>query len=163
MHVNKGIKVKKCIALQTRKGYNIRNHTYDDLSKCNQNLALAYKNAFPNIIHRTKVTGYYNCFGLAFASRRCFIEDDINKILEDDNYIEIKEYDNVLPGDIIIYLDFNNDIIHCGVVIQEPNEENVWNPLVYSKWGVFSEIIHRANSCPYSNNTKEKKYFRIFE
>ncbi len=163
MHINKNIKPQNCIVLQTRKGYNVRNYTYDDLSKCNQNLALLYENTFPEIIIRTKATGYYNCFGLAFASRRCFIEDDIYKILKDDNYIEVKECGKALPGDTIIYLDFNNEIIHCGIVIQEPNKGNIWNALVYSKWGTFSEIIHRANSCPYSKNTKEKKYFRIFE
>lgn len=162
MHINKNTKAQNCITLQTRKGYNIRNYTYGGISEFNQNLALKYKKDFPEMIARSKVTGYYNCFGLAYASRRCFIEDDIYKILEDDDYKEVKVCD-VLPGDTMIYFDFNNDIIHCGIVIEKPNKKNIWNALVYSKWGAFSEGIHRANSCPYSKDTKEKKYFRIFE
>jgi len=163
MHINENVKTKNCIVLQTRKGHNIENYVYDDLSRVNQNLVSNYKTIYPGITPRTEETGYYNCFGLAFACRRCFIEDDIYKILEDDGYNEIKDSRKVLPGDTIIYIDSNNDIIHCGIVIKEPNEINLFVALVYSKWGSFMEIIHKATQCPYIKDTKEMKYFRIYK
>ncbi len=161
IYIGKKINDNNCITIQTRKGNNIKNTVYDKISQYVQNMNLKYKNEYPKIKYRSEETANYNCFGMVFASRRCFIIDNINNILKDDDYKEV-HISKVLPGDIVLY--FNNyDIIHCGIVIRTPDKENCWNPLVISKWHCFREVIHNVNECPYSPWTTVKKYYRIFE
>jgi hypothetical protein len=160
--IGKKVNENNCITIQTRKGNNIKNTVYDDkISKYFQHINSEYEKKYPKIKYRSKETSNYNCFGMVFASRRCFIFDNINNILKDDDYKEVP-FTKVLPGDIVLYFD-NYDIIHCGIVIEIPDEKNYWNPLVISKWHCFREVIHHINDCPYSPSTTERKYYRIFE
>ena len=162
IYIGEEMKGNNHITVQTRKRKNIRNTVFDKISSSYvQHIYSKYKTEFPNIKYRSKETANYNCFGMVFASRRCFVIDDIGKILIDDNYSEV-HLDKVLPGDIILYFS-NHEIIHCGIVIEELNSENCWNPLVVSKWHCFSEVIHRLNECPYAKSTTGKKYYRIYE
>lgn len=161
IYIGKKVNGNNCITIQTRKGKDIKNTVYDKISPYIQNIISKYKDKYPKIKYRSKETGNYNCFGMVFASRRCFIIDNINNILKDDDYKEVN-ITKVLPGDIVLYFS-NYDIIHCGIVIDTPSEKNFWNPLVISKWYCFSEVIHNMNDCPYSNSTTERKYYRIFE
>lgn len=161
IYIGKKVNGNNCITIQTRKGNDIKNTVYDKISPYIQNIISKYKNKYPKIKYRSEETGNYNCFGMVFASRRCFIIDNINNILKDDDYKEV-HISKVLPGDIVLY--FNNyDIIHCGIVIDTPSKKNFWNPLVISKWYCFREVIHNMNDCPYSNSTTKRKYYRIFE
>jgi hypothetical protein len=111
------------------------------------------------ITPRSGPTPIYNCHGLVFASRRTGIFDNssIRQIFEDDRYREIKKED-ALPGDIVIYFN-KGDIEHSAIIINAPSESLLKIPLVYSKWGKYSEVIHLQNQCPY--NLSEIKYYRV--
>ena len=121
-----------------------------------RSIELEYRNA----IRRTNPSGLYNCHGMTFANRRCFIEDpkNISVILNDDEYQKIDQKD-VLPGDIIIYF-AEGDAQHSGIVVDKPKEP-LYIPMVVSKWASHAEFIHYANYCPY--DCSNIKYFRIFE
>ena len=115
---------------------------------------------FHSIEFRTNPNPIYNCHGLAFSSRRTGITDTDNEalchILDDDGYEPI-EKDNVLTGDIILYLSDNGDIEHSGIVVSEP-DRNLRIPDVLGKWGRYKKVIHAANNCPYTFNFR---YYRF--
>ena len=159
IYIGKKINNNNCITIQTRKGNNIKNTVYDKISTYMQYVNSEYEKKYPKIKYRSKETS--NCFGMVFASRRCFIIENINNILNDDDYKEVHP-DKVLPGDIVLYFS-NHEIIHCAIVIERPNDKNFWNPLVISKWHCFREVIHHMNDCPYSPDTTDRKFYRIFE
>lgn len=108
---------------------------------------------------RNSPTPRYNCHGLTFASRRTgiFDSDVIGTILNEDGYEEIPPK-NVLPGDVIIYYADDGDTEHSGIVVST-SADNLGIPEVISKWGKFSEFIHRANNCPYTFATA--RYYRV--
>jgi hypothetical protein len=97
---------------------------------------------------------------MTFASRRTGIYEtsEIQKILKDDQYGEVKPED-VIPGDVIIYFGDDGDAEHSGIVLTSPQSSQLRVPQVLSKWGKFSEFIHWANQSPY--NFSLVKYFRI--
>lgn len=102
---------------------------------------------YPQAILRGPPSGFYNCHGLVFASRRtCIHPDDIGRILEEDNYQDI-DVQRVLPGDVVLYEKPNGDIEHSGIVISKPSLTIPW---VVSKWGSGGEFVHPALSCPYN-------------
>ena len=112
---------------------------------------------------RTALSGYFNCHGLVFASRRAAITDveQIPSILKDDNYDEISDLAAVLPGDIVIYFNIeNNDAEHSGLVVAAPHEANLVKTfMIVSKWGPCGrEYLHALDDCPYTGN---KRFFRI--
>ena len=96
----------------------------------------------------------YNCHGLVFASHRTQVDDNsIQMILDDDSYEEVKIAE-VLPGDVIVYLNSDGDITHSGIVV-----EKIDAPLfirVCSKWGKGPEILHAFGEVPsiYGSNHK---------
>jgi len=106
-------------------------------------------------------TPIYNCHGMTFASRRTGIFESrvIDQILKDDKYQLINPED-VLPGDIILYIEkATGDVEHSGIVISPPNENELGVPKVLSKWGKYSEILHWANRCPYDFSNVH--YYRV--
>ena len=147
------------ITVQTRKGNDIKN------VQCKIPLTLLLKyerdleKKYPSFKLRSKPSGMYNCFGLVFASRRTTVEDlsEIPKILAEDNYVEIKNHKEVLPGDIVLYKT-EDDIPHAGIVVSRPN--GFGYPLICSKWGVWGEVLHYANDCP-PYYPAELVYYRI--
>jgi len=152
---------EQSIVLQTRKGTNISNYQSKEISQFNRNLFEKIEHDYPEAFKRTKPTGLYNCHGMTFASRRCFIEnsEEILVILKDDDYIEV-EYKKVLPGDIVLYFSKDGDVEHSGIVIEKP-EPPLYIPKIVSKWATHAEFIHYANNCPYEKSNI--KYFRIIE
>ena len=114
----------------------------------------------PRAIPRNDPSGFYNCHGLVFASRRSIIYDhnEIHKILEEDCYREVHTHE-VLPGDIVLYLSDKGDPEHSGIVISKPSEHNLRIPCVLSKWGPWKEVIHLANDSPY--DFTHHKYYRV--
>jgi hypothetical protein len=66
-----------------------------------------------------------------------------------------------MPGDIIIYLNPENDgdIEHSGIVIEKGSERTLGVPIVCSKWGSGREYVHLASHCPYT--FAKPKYYRI--
>jgi len=97
---------------------------------------------------------------MTFASRRTGIwaTAEIQKILNDDQYGEVKPED-AMPGDVIIYFGDDEDAEHSGIVLTSPKDSQLRVPQVLSKWGKFSEFIHWANQSPY--NFASVRYFRI--
>ena len=90
---------------------------------------------------------------MTLASRRTWIYDpsDIEIILRDDNYIDIR-YSHLMVGDIILYRDSNGDISHSGLIVGVPviKEVNMFYEIkVLSKWGTLFEAIHDIYDCPY--------------
>lgn len=114
-----------------------------------------YKTKYPSGRHRpTQPTRKYNCHGLTFAARRTWIwkPTEISKILHDDEYSSI-EPENVLPGDIVIYVQ-NGDVEHSGIVVSSGAI-----PTILSKWGPAHEVVHKVNDCPY--DSMQISYYRI--
>lgn len=150
----------KFIVIQTRKGNEIKNFQNPEISEYNKKYFQPTESKYPKAKKRSEPTGLYNCHGLTFANRRCFVEiaKQVLMILEDDDYQEI-EIRNVLPGDIIVYYS-DGDVEHSGIVIQKA-EAPLFIPLVFSKWSCHAEFIHYANYCPYYMGNI--KYYRIIK
>jgi hypothetical protein len=110
-----------------------------------------------NATVRTSPSGFYNCHGLTFSSRRTCIDDpsSLNMILKDDSYIQVPNKD-VLPGDIVLYFE-NGLITHSGIVVEVPNIVPLTCKVV-SKWGTNGEFIHWVNKSPYGH---EFRYYRV--
>ncbi len=111
---------------------------------------------------RTLPTGYCNCHGMTFGSRRAEITSskEISKILREDGYEDVNP-ENILPGDIIICFS-EGDFEHSAMVLSIPKESDYMKiPIVCSKWGCWSEVIHYANCCPY--DFSQTRYYRIKE
>lgn len=108
----------------------------------------------------THISPFYNCHGMTFASRRTGIFENsaLAQILEEDKYVMIPT-EQVLPGDVILYMAANGDIEHSGIVVEPPTEKNLNIPLVFSKWGRYLEAVHLANRCPYS--AERIRYYRV--
>jgi hypothetical protein len=98
----------------------------------------------------------YNCHGLSFASRRADIWDsvEVNKIIHDDDYVEIPEGE-VLPGDTVVYYE-SGDAAHSGIVVRL---DDLRVPIILSKWGHCHEVVHQLGRCPYK--TEDVHYYRI--
>lgn len=146
------------IRLETSKRSGIRNYQRGELQwgqvKYLQDLAKQR----PHVQMRTKPSTIFNCHGLTFASRRTKVTDssDILKILKDDEWQEIPAKD-VIPGDIIIYFDNDNDINHSGIVV---GLDQLKVPLICSKWGVGCEYIHKVPDVPNNLYGPLTKYYR---
>jgi hypothetical protein len=90
------------------------------------------------------LTARCNCIGMAFANRRTWIEPThVPMILDDDGYREVSVKD-VMPGDIVVYLDKDREISHVAVVVShEPDLANyTWKTTVLSQWGADGEYLH---------------------
>ena len=151
----------KRLALQTFEGNNIDNEQFDCIAMSELNLGKSYEKAYSNAIFKGVPTPVYNCHGFTFGSRRTgiFEEAEIEKILKDDKYVEIKDEKQVLPGDVILYYK-DGELTHSGLVIQSTFRVNdLPEIIVLSKWSKFKEVIHNANYSPYSDGIK--KYRRI--
>ncbi|RXK86870.1 hypothetical protein [Filimonas effusa] len=129
-----------------------------ELAQCN-----IFEEDYPAAVFKGQPTAIYNCHGMTFASKRTGIyeEAELLKILIDDNYVEIRELKDVLPGDIVLYYE-DNKITHSGTVCRI--EESVANYdlrhiFVISKWSKHKEVVHNVNYSPYSSGLK--RYWRI--
>jgi hypothetical protein len=155
----------KSIVLMTRQGNPIENTQCMIIDDCCLNQFKILDKDYPESIckWRSHPTGIYNCHGMVFASRRTQIHEssEINKILMEDGYVEIKNDKDVLPGDIVLYLDLESgDILHSAIVIIKPSE-NMGNPYVLSKWGKWREVLHYAANTGGNYSFEHSKYFRI--
>ena len=119
----------------------------------------ARRREFPDADYRLGPSAYYNCHGLAFAGRRTAIEshEAVTRLLDEDDYRLIQR-EQVLPGDLVIYYS-DGDPEHSAIVVEPPTAENLWIPVVYSKWAAFSEAVHVATRCPY--DFAAPRYYRV--
>jgi hypothetical protein len=92
-------------------------------------------------------TGVYNCFGLAFASRRTWVdEQEVRQVLMDDGYRPTSRED-LREGDLVIYSTRPGGIDHVAVVtaFDWTDPSVVW---VISQWGTDGEWKHRIDDVP---------------
>jgi hypothetical protein len=120
---------------------------------------------FPGIKRRTQTpTGEYNCHGLVFAARRTAVwePDQVKEILKDDGYQLIPD-DEVLPGDIALYISAKGAIDHSAVVVELAGKDALFKiHKVFSKWGPWVEVVHWANECPYAREPDVIiRYYRL--
>lgn len=161
------INIRKSIVVQTRKGNDINNEQFFDVDDYYKNQCLYYDREYSEVVRRTDISPIYNCHGMTFASRRTWIYEieEINKIIEDDNYKEIT-INEILPGDIVFYIDEETkDITHSGIVISkyEISDRGIINmPQIISKWGGCREVVHKIDECPYRKNAFIK-FYRIMK
>jgi len=146
------------IALETSKGKPVENVQHATILPQDRHWDDVFAKKHLSAKPRAQMTGRYNCHGLTFGSRRTRIYShlEVIKIIHDDGYKMI-DMQNVIEGDFILYCE-EGEYIHSGIVITRPSQEDMWNPLVLSKWGSGREYIHRANDCPYKYDVK---YIRI--
>ncbi len=147
------------IHFETRKGTSISNTQSLNISMFTRSQFPNIERKYPKAQPRSEPSGYFNCHGLVFAARRAEIinASEVQKILKEDEYIEIKSRD-VMPGDVILYHTSDGDIEHSGIVVTSP-EPPLFVPLVISKWGAWREVMHYANDCAYDFSAT--KYYRI--
>jgi hypothetical protein len=157
------------IKLQTKLGNDIPNSQAHEHNQQEINQFKILKSTFPNVHKRTNFPpSIYNCHGLVFGSRRTMIfrSDVVRMCLDQDGYQKI-EREFVQPGDIIIYVKFNGEIIHSGIVMATPCPERrmTTNMLILSKWGKYHEVLHYEIDCPYSRNNPDgrREFYRICE
>jgi hypothetical protein len=92
-------------------------------------------------------TALYNCFGLAFASRRCWIMDgnEVQKVLDDDGFHPLP-WDPQFwqPGDVVLYRTENDPISHVAVIVEKRAnlETPEFSVRVVSAWGHNGEYLH---------------------
>ncbi len=157
---------EKVLGLGTRKGREIDNCQYFKISFLDEEQLIKRRLAdlekeFPNVELCGDMSPIYNCHGLTFACKRTGIyeAEEVQKILDDDEYREV-ELKDVMPGDTIVYYTDDGDVDHSGFVVaeREANPKLLSNPRIYSKWGKEFPVVHSAMDCPYAKNVK---YYRI--
>lgn len=93
------------------------------------------------------VSATYNCFGLAFASRRTWIYDEaeVRKILEDDGYQPLPWDASIWDiGDVVLYRTDDGEISHVAVVVERRADLLSGDTViqVISAWGESGEYLH---------------------
>ncbi len=152
---------EKEIALETAKGRQIPNAQQQEISSSERTWYRRLEQDYaPDITRRSDLNPRYNCHGMTFASRRTGIFETpaIRNILSDDSYEKV-EPDDVLPGDVILYIGDDGDVEHSGIVVSIPKKPLLSIPLVCSKWGKYAELLHLANRSPY--NFANARYYRV--
>lgn len=145
----------KEIILQTRAGHCVTNSQScepDENSRVRYDL-IRRNHAW---INRKPACGVYNCFGLVWASRRTAIYDEqsISQILVEDCYRKLRIDEQPLPGDIVLYLQFSEEIrdtFHAALILELVAQRGPCGkvPWVLSKWnGVCGEDIHEIRDIP---------------
>ena len=140
--------VPSTIEVQARDGWNIPNGRVADpdptaVAVTEQQIQLI----FPEAIKVAPATGWYNCHGLTFATRRTFVPpwgtpigNLVESILQRDGYVAL----GTAPprvGDVAVYRDpQTHEVSHTGYVSRVTGG-TIW---VWSKWGTLAEYEHPA-------------------
>ena len=94
------------------------------------------------------LSSMYNCMGMAFASRRTYIESEhLELILDGDNYQRVPHESELAVGDIVIYRDQNGEPVHVAMVsdVRTNLRDATWEVFVISQWGGDGEYFHRVD------------------
>lgn len=93
-----------------------------------------------------------NCHGWVFTDGRFLLKgNDVDVILADNQYVEVSVPE---PGDVVIYRDRENRILHTALVQGILRDGTV---ISESKWGVDKRFLHLPEDQPYSSIYK---YYR---
>ncbi|MCW3109625.1 MAG: hypothetical protein JWQ09_4131 [Segetibacter sp.] len=150
---------KNSIALQTRKCTNIANSQITNIAEAEIALEMSkFREQFLGITLRPNtISGIYNCHGMTFASRRTGIDIIDWSVIKEDNY-ERLENNNILAGDLVLYISDSGEIEHSGMVLSNIKDNPLSSLFVLSKWGSGSEVIHSLYNCPY--NKSQIRFYR---
>ena len=142
----------RALKLETRRKRWVQNAMGPQRSPESMVAARAMHTANHARIVARSLSSVYNCFGLAFASRRTAIVDgaQVESILADDGY-KLVGQDKALRGDVVLYRDRDsNEIIHAGLIseIRTRLDDSVAERIVISQWGQDGEYEHPEVSVP---------------
>ncbi|WP_176331637.1 hypothetical protein [Burkholderia vietnamiensis] len=136
------------IRLQTAAGRDISNFQEHEVDASEYQKLDLHRRKYPDAIQRNNPVSLYNCHGLVFASRRAWVHgDDLSNVLQDDGYIEVR-FEDVLPGDIVIYF-IDGKPEHTGTVTSVLGDGALRSIDVCSKWGHGAEYVHHVAKSPY--------------
>ncbi|EOQ90795.1 hypothetical protein LEP1GSC202_2224 [Leptospira yanagawae serovar Saopaulo str. Sao Paulo = ATCC 700523] len=138
---------------------------WDEVVQMDEDYAKQYDT---NAIRRHYPTICFNCHGLTFACKRGWI-DDAEIALTNDSFLKLNDESIVLPGDIVAYIDINdNSVTHTGIVLSSEENgkaeellSNKKNCLIVSKWGRNGEFIHNLHKSPYSESEYRVDFYRF--
>ena len=127
------------IAVDTRAGRAIRNMLGSEAGDRERRIYALIRERFGRTwTNRKPVCGFYNCYGMVFASRRTIIEDDtqIDDILRDDGFRPERESE-VRCGDLVLYRERKDrTLLHVAVVMRR--DPTLGTMFALSKWNSFS-------------------------
>jgi hypothetical protein len=116
-----------------------------------QEIAAANKRTTLDTISTNGAGVDYNCHGWVFAGGRYWIGGkQVQTILDDNGYFPV---DCPEAGDIIVYRNRSNDVLHTGLV----RVADEWGILIESKWGSRGRYVHTPENQGYS---LEYTYYR---
>ncbi len=141
------------LGLDTRKKRHIINERRPEWSPSRLKLAkdeVRNSESYSGVIFRS-ISSVYNCMGMVFAARRTWVDnDELTKILSDDDYSFVSDQADIKMGDIAVYRDSADDVTHVGIVLERKIVEGGTDPgiVVLSKWGPKGEYVHPINVVP---------------
>lgn len=149
------LNTERSIVLQTRQGTSIPNSQspHPPATKQVTDYERLRSQHGANWTQRKPATGTYNCFGLAFASRRTAIyrTGDVELLLKEDGYRRLEITDTPQPGDVLLYIDAEDrSIIHCAVVMEIRRLEGGGVPAGHIPWALskwndsYGEDLHHC-------------------
>ncbi len=140
------------IVLQTRRGRNILVAKYPEEPPMKvAAYARRFSREYPEILPRRGATTEYNCYGLLFACRRCWVMiESVRDILSDDGYRRLRPSEAPFPGDVVLYFE-GSTIEHVGMIVEVPKLGDTFIPKVLSKWGPGPEYLHAVARSPFGS------------
>ncbi len=103
---------------------------------------------YDQVIHLPLGWQNCNCHGYVFTAGHFYVGgDDVPAILADNGYRETK---SPRAGDVAVYRDVADKVLHTGVVRGATGEGIV---LVESKWGSIGRFLHRSDIHCYNDAT----------
>src|SRR5580700_7258569 len=112
---------RRSLELHTRAGNRIANERTPPRPPEAMRAAMEMmRKAHPTLVPRS-LDATYNCVGMVFANRRTWIEpDQVQLVFDDDGYRKLDRMNDAMPGDVAVYRDASNDIVHVGLIVDVP-------------------------------------------
>ena len=99
------------------------------------------------VIQRAPAGSLANCHGWVFLDGQYLISGEaVQRILDDNGYEVVEE---ALAGDVIVYRDDDQNIVHTGVVRGVLDDGTI---IIESKWGTEGVFLHNPLDTPYLSN-----------
>lgn len=140
------------ILLATKKGQRIKNVRRLEKHPEQMRHAERFALAAGASVRTRSLSSSYNCFGLAFASRRTCVDDDqVPMILADDEYRRLQNRADAMPGDLVLYRKAPaGAFTHVAVVIEPVRDigRGEVQMRVLSQWGQDGEYMHLPEEVP---------------
>ncbi|MFO0964506.1 MAG: hypothetical protein U0793_02815 [Gemmataceae bacterium] len=140
------------VTLKTNKDFKL-----DAATLQRQSEHLARQKLHDHVIHVLSGWENCNCHGWVFTGGRFWVlGSDVDQILDDNGYAPVI---SPLPGDVAVYRDGAEKVIHTGIVRCLDPDSNLI--LVESKWGGLGRFIHphdvhgyAAESCVFYRSSR---------